>query len=167
MNLKTYRRNSILTFSILCGICVLAVIIIVILKLTNTIKSPAFEILLILPIYIFVLLGSVLYFEYRGKLVIDCSKLIIYYKTFSSKKEYGKYNWKGLTIDLKDIDYIYLDKKVTNLYTGVGGSNKYCIMMKDKSCIEVYFYHFGKKKEQEIIEYIKSYNVTFKENFYK
>ena len=39
--------------------------------------------------------------------------------------------------------------------------------MKDKSCIEVYFYHFGKKKEQEIIEYIKSYNVTFKENFYK
>ena len=86
MNLKTYRRNSVLTFSILCGICVLAVLVIVILKLTNTIKSPAFEILLILPIYIFVLLGTVLYFEYRGKLVIDCSKLIIYYKTFSSKK---------------------------------------------------------------------------------
>lgn len=112
-------------------------------------------------------MSTALYFEYRGKLVIDSSKLIIYYKTFSSKKEYGKYNWKGLTIDLKDIDYIYLDKKVTNLYTSVGGSNKYCIMMKDKSCIEVYFYHFGKKKEQEIIEYIKSYNVTFKENFYK
>ena len=54
-----------------------------------------------------------------------------------------------------------------NPYTGIGGSNKYCFTLKDKSCIEIYFYHFGKKNEQEIIEHIKSYNVAFKENFYK
>ena len=85
MDLKTYRRNSIVALSILCGICILAVIIIVILKLVNSIKSPAFEILLILPIYIFVLLGLVLYFEYRGKLIVEGTKLNIFYKTFSHR----------------------------------------------------------------------------------
>lgn len=155
---KTYRRPSV---KVVAMIFIAFTVVMISLLIYALITANDFAVVGI-P-FIWAWIGGILsiawYYENRGILQLSDTEIRFYYKLFSNSKEMNGFNKKGLVIRFEAIEAIDI-VMIPGDWFILADTKQLVIRWKDGRVVYAYLYHFGKKQESEIIEYLAAHVKT-------
>lgn len=94
--------------------------------------------------------------EYKGILEIGKDRIVFHYKVFSQERGLRGLNWKGLTIFWNDIKAVEIKLSLGD-YIVSADTHFVSFFLKDGRIFTTTFFHFGKDKEYEILDLLRSF----------